>query len=191
MAGDKQTGRLVFAPVPADSLPDRARVVAYLQEKGIVGAPLKPAGDEAFLIGDGFLQQITFMGCSPHIELEPPADGGSFCHVRLTGPLPAPVLLHGVNTQPPRCAHCRKRLPDWRERLREWSQAPQKAHIVCPHCGREQNATTLGWRQSAGAGRLFIQVEDVFPGEAVPVSGFLLGLEKATGCAWQYFYIRD
>jgi hypothetical protein len=49
----------------------------------------------------------------------------------------------------------------------------------------------LLWRQNAGFGRLFVTIEDIFPGEAVPVPGLLDGLRRATGTDWHYFYIQD
>jgi hypothetical protein len=63
--------------------------------------------------------------------------------------------------------------------------------VVCPRCGHRQRPLELGWRRNAGFGRLFVAVEDIFPGEAVPVPSFLKGLAQATGVEWDYFYIRD
>ena len=191
MTDTKQTGRLVLAPLSPLDAPPMAPLLDYLTSSGFIGAALPGEHPGEYFIGERFLQQITFMGCSPHIELEPPADGSSFCHIRLNDALNQPVLLHGRNTQPPRCGSCRKRLPNWKDSLQEWVGSPTQSQIECPHCGEIQSAIDLGWRQSAGSGRLFLYVEDVFPGEAVPVSGFLKALEKTTGCRWHYFYIQD
>ena len=46
----------------------------------------------------------------------------------------------------------------------------------------------LDWRRQAGCGRLLLEVTDVFPGEAVPVSALLRGLEGLGAGPWRYFY---
>jgi len=190
MPANSQTGRLLLTPLSPQRTPPPAAVLDYLREADFIGRSLD-AAEETFVVGERFLQLITFMGCSPHIELEPPADGGPFCHVRLIGPLPQPQLLQGENTQPPRCAQCRGRLTQWREGLPDWCADPEGAEIRCPRCGHRQTPVELGWRRHAGFGRLFVAVEDIFPGEAVPVPSFLKGLERATEVGWDYFYIRE
>jgi hypothetical protein len=188
---NKQTGRLVLTPDPAQPAPQRDSLLVYLNDIGFIGTPLKDTKTAAFLVGDVFLRLITFMGCAPNIELEPPMDGGSFCHIRLAGPWPKPRLLRGRNTQPPRCMHCRSRLPEWERDLDVWCEDPTHADVLCVRCGRGQHPVDLLWRQNAGFGCLFVTVEDVFPGEAVPVPGLMKGLGQTTGSVWQYFYIRD
>ncbi len=47
------------------------------------------------------------------------------------------------------------------------------------------------WKQQGGFARLVIQVEEIFPGEAVPTDALLALLEHESGCAWRYFYVQD
>jgi hypothetical protein len=47
------------------------------------------------------------------------------------------------------------------------------------------------WRQDAGIARFFIQIEDIFPGEAVPVPTLLQELIQAADCPWRHFYLQD
>ncbi len=191
MPPHSQTGRLLLAPDVLKPMPPAAPVLACLRETGFIGRPLDDEKPDAFLVGDNFLQLITFMGCSPHIELEPPADGNSFCHIRIIGPLPDLQLMRGENTQPPRCIKCRGRLSHWQEEVAGWCTHPEQANVLCPSCGHRQRPVDLGWRRNAGLGRLFVVVEDIFPGEAVPVPSFLQRLRQASGVAWEYFYVRD
>ncbi len=176
------TGSLVFRPPPGP-VPETASLEARLREAGFIGAPL---GGEinGFLTGERFLQRVSFLGCSPFLRLEPPADGSDrFCHVRFLGPYPAIRLLHGTNTRPPPCPGCGQRIGNWHEAL-----AATGGEIDCPHCGRHATLTELDWQRNAGAGRFFVEVREVFPGEAVPLPG-LMELLRGAGGAWDYFYL--
>ncbi len=191
VANARRTGRLSLAPMDVDADPESASLLAYLAATGLTGPALASVGEGHYLVGDGFLRQISFMGCSPHIELEPPPDGSPFCHIRVQGPHPLPVLHLGQNTQAPRCPACRGRVDDWRGYSGVWATHVLGKCVLCPRCGSSQRPADLYWRHSAGAGRMFIHVEDIFPGEAVPVPALLKGLEKTTGGAWDYFYVQD
>ena len=78
----------------------------------------------------------------------------------------------------------------WRDRLPEGAEAVN-CEIPCPDCGLENPPWGYDWREKAGFGRLFVQIEEVFPGEAVPTPGLLEILENSSGCAWERFYIQD
>lgn len=188
MPNPGHTGRLSLAPGDVRSAPDYSTVLGYLCGGGFIGQAL---GDGRYRVGEEFLRLISFMGCSPHIELDAQDPDASFCHVRLQGPLEDPVLLLGRNAQAPRCKACRGRMDDWREHSAAWPHQARQPCAVCPRCGAEQCPIDLNWRRSAGAGRLFVHVEDVFPGEAVPVPGLLKGLEQVTGTPWDYFFVQD
>jgi hypothetical protein len=38
---------------------------------------------------------------------------------------------------------------------------------------------------------VFVQVEEVFPGEAVPTSALFEQLIRVSGIGWRHFYIQD
>jgi hypothetical protein len=176
-------GRLLLHPHDPDApLPSRAALLQALAEIGLLGAPLGEDEAAGFLVGEQFLQSITFMGCSPFIQLEPPADGGGFCHLALLGPYAEPRLLHGRNTRPPPCPSCGKRMEGWREQLAQ-------GVIGCTHCGSQTPLSRLTWRRNAGFGRCFLEIRHLFPGEAVPVDGLLLHLEAFGAGPWDYFYL--
>lgn len=152
-----------------------------LGDAGLLGDPMAEEGD--FLAGEGFLRQITFMGCSPYIALEPPTDGhGAFCHLRLHGPFAEPQLRWGRNTRPPKCPACGLRISDWRDHL--------GTHAVhCPSCGATSSLGDCEWRGNAGFGRCFVEVRNIFPGEAAPVEALLRRLEDLGGGPWGWFYV--
>jgi hypothetical protein len=175
-------GKLLLHPRAPDApLPGREELLRGLAGIGLLGTPLGGDGD-GFLVGDRFLQLITFMGCSPFLQLEPPPEGGPFCHLALLGPFPAPRLLHGHNTRPPPCPACGKRMEDWREGL-------AGGEVRCPCCGAATPLHGLRWRRNAGLSRCFLEVRNVFPGEAVPVDALLRHLEDFGAGPWDYFYL--
>lgn len=61
---------------------------------------------------------------------------------------------------------------------------------VCTGCGHPQNPMDWNWRRKAGFSRLFIGIQEVFPGEAVPVPDLITALQ-GDGAAWDYFYVQD
>jgi hypothetical protein len=183
------TGSLIFR-APPGSVPDASLMERLLLKIGMIG-PAYAGKELGFLVGEHFLQLVTFMGCSPYLQLEPPVDGSSrFCHIHLLGPYPHPRLLHGANTRPPRCPGCRKRIAGWQEKLTRWERNPAEANIECPHCRRHSTPLELDWQRNAGVSRFFIRITEVFPGEAVPVPALLEQL-KGAGGEWDYFYITS
>jgi len=190
MATSSHTGRLLLTPADPRFSPDLHALASALRDCGFIGQPLAE-GETAFLAGDHLLQWISFTGCSPQIRLEPPAGAtGSFCHVRFAGPYPAPRLLWGRNTRPPRCPSCRGPIRDWQGHRAGW-EASAETPFPCPECHRTLTPLDLGWRDNGGFGRCFVSVEDVFPGEAAPVPALYGLLAHASGKPWRTFYIQD
>ena len=84
--------KLVLYPAHIDCPAiDIASLVTALQTIGLVAAPACRDPASGYRAGEQFLQLVTFLGCSPAIELEPPADpdecahacaSGSLCHIR-------------------------------------------------------------------------------------------------------------
>jgi hypothetical protein len=184
------TGSLLLFPAdPAAAPPAAAAVVDALATLGLIGEPLE--ADGAYRAGPGFLHHLTFLGCAPYLVLEPPADGGTgFSHVLVAGPFATPRLLVGSNTATPRCPACRARLAHWRETLPDWRAAPLAASVACPACKASVAPAALDWRESAAAGRLFVEIRNVFPGEAVPGEELLGALERlGPGGAWHYAWV--
>jgi hypothetical protein len=87
---------------------------------------------------------------------------------------------------------CRKRLNDWQTSFKSWQGSTDNSMARCPHCGYQQDPVTYDFRQSAGCGRLFLFVENIFPQEAIPSPALLEALKRASnGEAWRYFYHQN
>ncbi|MDJ0806065.1 MAG: hypothetical protein QNJ78_04455 [Gammaproteobacteria bacterium] len=188
------TGRLVLTPHDPYYLPDDIdAVIENLRDIQFCADPVADLKGSHYLLGERFMQLVSFMGCSPFIQLEPSPDGEPFCHLFIVGPYPEPVFLRGRNTGAPRCESCRKRIPDWPSQIIQWQQDPGHYQAACPHCAHQQNPAKYNWRQSAGSGRLFLCIENIFPNEAIPSPELMQTLEHSSTAKmpWGYFYIQD
>ncbi len=185
------TGRLVLTPEDPYYQPSElAPILALLTEIGFISGPLAE-GEYRYLLGENFMRLVSFVGCSPSILLQPGEPGQPFCQLVVDGPSAQPRLLHGKNTVAPRCATCRKRLQNWRSSFEIQRLEGPGYQAPCPHCGRLQDPMTYDFRQSAGCGRLFLCVENIFPQEAIPAPALLTHLRRVTSQAWHYFYQQD
>ncbi|MBK1722419.1 hypothetical protein CKO23_09190 [Thiocystis violacea] len=183
------TGRLVLTTLDPHASPQRVLLVEMLAEKGFIGERLAQGEVAAYAIGPGFLSLLTFAGCAVRIRSEPDA-GAPFCHIQVPPVREHPYLLAGRNTRAPRCVGCRARLLDWRERRAHWASHPH-AGVTCPTCRETRPPWLWDWKQQGGFGRLFIQIEEIFPDEATPTPALFDLLIRATGTGWRHFYIQD
>lgn len=184
------TGRLVLTTADPLAGPDPALLIAALSASGFISGPL-PGRRAAFAVGRNFLSLLAFSGCAVAIAADPAtAPGSAFCHVALPAPTPAPRLLWGRNTRPPRCPACRARLADWQRRVLDAPLRPLPG-LTCTQCGETRPPWRWDWKEQGGYGRQFILVEEVFPGEAVPTAPLLEILIDASGSGWRYFYVQD
>ena len=87
-------------------------LASSLQALGLLSPP-RPLGEDVYYpTGDQFLQLVTFLGCSPSIELDPPADqadlaaasaSGQFCHAFITRSRQPRLRADARTTPVPRC----------------------------------------------------------------------------------------
>ncbi len=152
------------------------------------------ASDNEYCVGDAFLSSITFMGCSPYIEFEPPAelqknDAADFCFIRLSSSKQTNFMYHAGQFEKlktvPRCQQCRKVISDWPDNAARLNRHWQ---LNCPHCDMALSPTDLDWRKASGLGNIFMQVMNVYLQEAVPTEAFMQQLESITQSKWFYFY---
>lgn len=184
------SGKLVLQPAPEYVPTNQQSLTDSLTDIGLIGA-IYEEDAASYLPGSRFLQLISFLGCSPHVRLEPPPDGSNdFCHICFLGPFERPRLLYAGNSRPPRCPACGKVLSHWRELLTPWSDELSKQAIHCPSCNSDLLPIRLNWPRNAGYGRFFIQIHGIFPEEAVPLPELMECLQ-ADGDNWRYFYLFD
>ena len=192
--------KLILLPVNPDCAPVNSALLAgALQSLGLIGAARDINGATFYPTGDHFLQLITFLGCSPMIELEPPADrealavdsrDGRFCHVFIDSG-DTLRFRSDSRTPTPRCTHCRAPLENWPMVLQGWQDDPANDRWHCPQCGGNGRITALGFRKTAGFGRTFVEIRGIYPSEAVPGEALLNTLKTLTECAWATIYIKE
>ena len=160
--------------------PDTPEVlIKFLQQTGLTGEPLNKSAN-SFLVGEKFLDHISFMGCSPNIKLENENNDGKFTFVRITT-TDTITALTGKHSFAPHCPQCKKPEKNWRELLHD-------NQIICSNCQQTSNAWLYNWRKSAGFGRCFIEITDIYPKEAIPQPSLLDFLEKNFETSWTYFF---
>lgn len=169
------------------TLTDPRPALAALERLGVIGTPFLLDGHAHYQTGPAFLEQLSFLGCSPVIELEPPATDqeaaarrGAFCHLQLH--THAEPQLRRRPEPLPRCRQCRTSLPA--ERL----TIPL---ITCPQCGASGSPAALNWRQAGAYARLFLDIWGIHPAEAVPSDPLLATLTASTGTDWGFCYLKD
>jgi hypothetical protein len=172
----------------------------HLQSIGLAGDVFRVHEEVRYLAGEHFLQLITFLGCSPAIEFEPPARAGErepaasrgeFCHISLSITDTGPVFRGGNRLPPPRCPSCRKAVTEWPLALDAWRQAPERNAWECEKCGYTGRIQDLDFRRHGGFARTFIEIWGIHPSEAVPVDALLVSLGEFSDCDWNYMYVND
>ena len=182
-------GRLVLTAADPHLCPEIDLLADSLSTSGLLGARLGDPSLAGFRVGPGFFGLVAFTGCAVSLETEPNGSA-PFCHIRFSPPSEHPRPMVGRNTRPPRCPGCRARLTDWRERAPYWS-THHHAGVICPGCGETRPPWLWDWKHQGGFGRFFIQIEEVFPGEAMPTAALFDLLIRSSGVGWRHFYIQD
>lgn len=182
--------RMILFPCEAHYAPESWAILAgALQETEIIGSSFGEHQDYRFLVGDKFLQYVTFLGCSPHIELQPPADGSlNFCHFQFSQFKQNPIFRHASNNVFARCPQCGKRIATWQHPVSQWRENPQCFMFACEKCHAEISLYQLSWRHTAAVARVFIDIFSIYPQEAIPTDQFMRVMQNATGEKWDYFY---
>jgi hypothetical protein len=192
--------KLLMHPAnPATAAVPEDRLAQELQAIGLIGEPIPLEATVFYPVGEQFLQLVTFLGCSPAIELDPPRDrqeleeasaAGRFCHVFITSG--EQLQFRGDSqTRAPRCPRCRSPEPHWKARLQAWQEGKHGAGWNCQTCSFSGHLNDLVFRKTAGFGRAFLEIRGIYPSEAVPGQTLLDTLAAQTGEQWTTIYLRE
>ena len=185
------TASLLIYPVSPDWFPDpSADLVTHLHDIGFIDTAIDTAIDPAshqaaYFAGELFLEQIAFMGCAPSIRFAPDADSAHFTHIRLHQ-YQRITALTGAHTRAPNCPQCKKAFSQWNTRLDSLAADSQ---WTCEHCQHSAPPWEYQWGKSAGFARVFIEVTDIYPKEALPQQALLDSLQVVSATPWGYAYL--
>lgn len=143
-----------------------------LDTLGFTGERISSQSINRYKVGDKFLSYLTFMGCSPDIELEP-QDEKPYCYIEIEQ-TEEPRYIAGINLKPAKCPHCKSTIKQ----------------VTCLNCRKTIDHEKLNWRKTAFYASCWITVGNIYELEAIPNDNLLITLEKETGVKWKVAYIR-
>ncbi len=139
-----------------------------------------------YLLGDKFLSLITFLGCSPNINLVPVA-GEQHCYISFITPTEHAECLGFTQTVNPKCPACTKRIANWK--TSNWQGAGETC--ICDKCQSHHLYAELNWRQECGFARGGFEVHHIYPHEAIPTDQLLDLLGQFSDFKWNYCYTNN
>jgi len=180
-------GSLFLCPSQSDfTLDNVSGLVSALQEAGFISHPLHTTQENnAFFSGDHYLDYIAYLGCSPSIQFDISSINGdpnsNFCHVKIHLYDTEKLIVSQQQARAPHCPKCSKPVKNWQDNL-------TGEQILCDQCNSLSAIKDYNWRKMAGYGRLFIEITDIFPKEAIPQQLLLEKLKNISKTDWVYFY---
>lgn len=175
-----KTNSLFLFPKDVDWNSDLTSLVNTLNGIGLIKEKI-PDTQKCFFAGEQFLNQIAFLGCAPAIDFNATEDKPDFCFIRLIKSDEARLIQTKTQARAPNCPHCKKA-------LKQWQELDTDESWLCPHCQQSAKVYEYNWHRSAGFARIFIEITDIYPKEAIPQSTLLDKLAALTGVEWDYFY---
>lgn len=156
--------------------------ITALQESGLISQKIDQQESALnFYTGEKFLDYIAYMGCAPAIQFEPDENNNKFCQVKIHTHNTAKLIHSKTQARAPQCPHCNKPVKDWQQEL-------DKTTITCNQCGTRSGLEHFNWRKMAGYARLFIEITDIFPKEAIPQASLMNKLADISDTNWSHFY---
>ncbi|VAW70722.1 hypothetical protein MNBD_GAMMA09-2447 [hydrothermal vent metagenome] len=176
--------RIIFFPAAADQSIENSLIIATLIDIEFALPTIEKTHQH--LPGERFLSLLTFLGCSPNINLSP-TEGENYCAISLLKPTDCTVCLGFTQNSQPKCPNCKKRIANWK--TADWQQ--KKHTCKCDKCMTYTAYAELNWKHECGFGRCGFEISHIYPHEAVPTEQLLNALHQSTGSQWQYCYANN
>ena len=179
--------RLILHPKDGQYIADNmASILQQLESIHFISQLINDSS--IYLAGKDFTNLLTFLGCSPDINLSP-EDGDNFCSISIPDIHQNSVLLGYTSTSVPRCPKCKHKIHDWKQHFHNWKKADYIYNFS--ECQTDTCVARLKWRQEAGYGKCCISINHIHPHEAVPSEKLLNALQQASNTEWTYFYANN
>ena len=176
--------KLIFFPESTEKTIDKQTLLTALINLQFIVAERHEKNH--YLPGDFFLSSITFLGCSPNINLMP-VEGETHCFISIIEQTDDIKCLGYTQTINPKCPDCKKRINNWK--IPEWQLAG--AVCTCDKCQAQSPYAELNWKHECGFARCGFEVSHIYPHEALPTDQFLEKLRLASSFDWDYCYAND
>jgi hypothetical protein len=180
--------RLYLYPTDANKQISEYLLKTALQNIKFISESLKSDSADRYKVGEDFLSLICFMGCSPNIEIEP-QQNSPFCYVEIAKEGAERYFFAGHNIKKANCHHCKKPQPKLAQNLLAANQETLFTQ-QCSACGERIDPSKTNWRKSAFLAKSWVLIGNIYESEAVPDERLLLALKQASGCRWEYAYLR-
>jgi len=171
-------------------LNDWQKIKSTLENVGFIGNHIDK--QENYFVGANFLSLITFLGCSPDIQIEPEGDSDKFCRIvfsDLQSPVQSPVQFRFFERDvAASCPKCKGKIKNWSTWVDDWNREQVESSRECLHCHQNNRLFELNWRHNAAFSRYFIDIYNVYPQEAIPGDELMSELKRSTGQEWGYFF---
>jgi len=182
---------IIYATHGSSSSFDIRKIIDNLRSLQFIGESYDQQNEFCYLIGERFLDYISFVGCSPKINTEPSYSGDrNFYHVCLNDFHHHLEFIAGSVTKSPACPNCRATEEQWKDLVSEWKADKQHYQWHCPNCHKYIPVPEMNWKKSAVFSKFSIAVHNIFPNEAVPNEELLKDLHHGTGAIWKYVYLQ-
>lgn len=176
--------KLIFFPDNSNQTVENKLIIDTLISAEFINSEIH--NDNHYLPGEKFLSLITFLGCSPNINLFP-VENENHCFISLLEQTSQAQCLGYTSTVNPKCPNCKKRIADWK--TENWNKAGEIC--CCDKCTTQTPYAELNWKQECGFSRCGFEIAHIYPHEAVPTEQLLDMLKKETEFKWNYCYANN
>ena len=167
----------------------QSQVIQWLEDKQIITAINAPISANVFLTGQQFMQRISFVGCSPVINLGDQSQAEELglpkLEIEVSVIYPKPRLLVGENTRAPKCPVCGVTMENWRDHLLDG------VNLKCTACNAQTPASGFQWAKQGAYTQTFLSINGIYPREAVPLDSFLTELASLYESPMKYCYLQN
>jgi ribosomal protein L37AE/L43A len=182
MSAYLSTASLLIYPQAPEWSDNKSVLMGSLRSLGLAGDAID---SDSHYAGERFLDHIAFMGCAPTIRFAPEADNEKYTHIRIHQYNTITALI-GAHAPTPGCPQCKKGFAYSASQL---DRLDTNSLWICTSCQHAAAPWQYHWRKSAGFARVFIEVTDIYPKEAIPQQALLDALQQTSGTEWQYCYL--
>ncbi len=180
---------VLYCQLPVSKPVSRKLVHNKLLEIGLISAINAPTNTVVFPTGLQFNNLVSFVGCSPILNLDSEQAENEFGLAKIEIEIPQAsneeYFLFGENTRAPKCPICSTTINAWRSNL------TTDYLIRCSHCNSDIDLKNLAWGKYAAYTCFYIAINGIYQREAIPLDSFLKSLELVFNAEVKYCYLQN